>query len=229
MLLAFFVLFLALSPGVLFTIPPLGKKMGGKLMTAAMHAVLFVIVVRLLYGVREGFQKTVTRKGPVTPFKEHTIVARCTAPVGHYCDLDSVTTLNIIKKCEPGSFTSEFGLETCEGCPHGSISNPEQTGCITCEPGTTSIRGTRCEPCPAGTYSDISIEGCKKCPYGKSSQPGSTVCVDSGGAPEQEIKCGSDMPPCPVGLRCISGVCTSARAAPRRASVPPTMRAPARR
>ena len=57
MLLAFFVLFLALSPGILFTIPPLGKKMGGKLMTAAMHAVLFVIVVRLLYVVREGFQK----------------------------------------------------------------------------------------------------------------------------------------------------------------------------
>jgi len=54
MWLTFMVIFAALSPGVLFTIPSLGKKMGGKVVIAAMHAVLFVIVVNLLY-VSEGF------------------------------------------------------------------------------------------------------------------------------------------------------------------------------
>jgi hypothetical protein len=49
MWLALLVLFAALSPGVLFTIPALGKKMGGKVVIAAMHAVLFVVVVNLLY------------------------------------------------------------------------------------------------------------------------------------------------------------------------------------
>ena len=49
------VLFIALSPGVLFTIPSLGKKMGGKVMIATMHAVLFVIVANL-FTLVEGFQ-----------------------------------------------------------------------------------------------------------------------------------------------------------------------------
>jgi hypothetical protein len=56
MWLSLLVIFAALSPGVLFTIPSLGKKMGGKVMIAAMHALLFVIVVKLLYVVQEGFQ-----------------------------------------------------------------------------------------------------------------------------------------------------------------------------
>jgi peptidoglycan hydrolase CwlO-like protein len=55
MLIAYFILFIALCPGVLFTIPALGKKMGGKVITAVMHAVLFVIVVNLL-DVYEKFQ-----------------------------------------------------------------------------------------------------------------------------------------------------------------------------
>jgi Skp family chaperone for outer membrane proteins len=56
MWLSLLVLFAALSPGVLFTIPSLGKKMGGKVVIAAMHAVLFVIVLNLLSVAQEGFQ-----------------------------------------------------------------------------------------------------------------------------------------------------------------------------
>ena len=56
------VLFAALTPGVLFTIPSLGKKMGGKVAIAAMHAVLFVIVVNLLNVVQEGFQASNTKE-----------------------------------------------------------------------------------------------------------------------------------------------------------------------
>jgi len=60
MWLTFMVLFAALTPGVLFTIPSLGKKMGGKVAIAAMHAVLFVIVVNLLNVVQEGFQASLS-------------------------------------------------------------------------------------------------------------------------------------------------------------------------
>jgi len=60
MWLTLMVLFAALTPGVLFTIPSLGKKMGGKLVIAAMHAVLFVIVLNLLHVAQEGFQANST-------------------------------------------------------------------------------------------------------------------------------------------------------------------------
>jgi hypothetical protein len=56
MLLALAVLFVALSPGVLFTIPPLGNKMGGRFSSIVLHAIVFVIAVNLLNVVQEGFQ-----------------------------------------------------------------------------------------------------------------------------------------------------------------------------
>jgi hypothetical protein len=57
MWLSLLVLFAALSPGILFTAAPLGKKMGGKLMTAVVHGVLFMIVANL-FALVEGFQKS---------------------------------------------------------------------------------------------------------------------------------------------------------------------------
>lgn len=56
MLLAFFVLFIALCPGVIFTAPSLGKKVSSKLSIAVIHALIFVIVVNLLYVSIDGFQ-----------------------------------------------------------------------------------------------------------------------------------------------------------------------------
>jgi hypothetical protein len=60
MWLAYLLLFIALSPGILFT-APLGKKMGGKVGVAVVHAIIFVITVKLLHSVEwfevsEGFQ-----------------------------------------------------------------------------------------------------------------------------------------------------------------------------
>lgn len=49
-----FLLFIVLSPGTLFTAPSLGKNMGGKVVIAGIHAVVFVIIVKMLY-VYEGF------------------------------------------------------------------------------------------------------------------------------------------------------------------------------
>ena len=57
MWLAYVVLFILLSPGVIFTVP-MGKKMGGRLGVVAAHAVIFLLVANLL-NVREGFQWTV--------------------------------------------------------------------------------------------------------------------------------------------------------------------------
>lgn len=56
-------LFFVLSPGVLLTIPPIGKKWlcSGQtsIMAAAVHAVVFAVILCLLnsYGLIEGFQK----------------------------------------------------------------------------------------------------------------------------------------------------------------------------
>ncbi len=54
-------LFFVLSPGVLLTLPPIGKKwwMTGQtsMMAAAVHAIVFAVVLYLLnsYGIVEGF------------------------------------------------------------------------------------------------------------------------------------------------------------------------------
>ncbi len=63
-------LFFVLSPGVLLTLPPIGKKwwMTGQtsIMAAAVHAVVFAVVLYLLnsYGIVEGFavKKAVAHK-----------------------------------------------------------------------------------------------------------------------------------------------------------------------
>ena len=54
MWLAYLVLFVLLSPGVLFTVP-MGKKMGGRLGVVAVHAAIFLLAVSLLH-IQEGFQ-----------------------------------------------------------------------------------------------------------------------------------------------------------------------------
>lgn len=67
------ILFFLLSPGVLLTLPPIGKKfwMTGQtsVMAAAVHAVVFAVVLYFLhdYGVIENFRKQ--RKLDVETFK----------------------------------------------------------------------------------------------------------------------------------------------------------------
>ena len=62
MWLAMLILFVVLCPGVVFTMPGLGKKMRGKIVTAAMHAVVFVIAVNLL-DAAEGFATAMANSG----------------------------------------------------------------------------------------------------------------------------------------------------------------------
>jgi hypothetical protein len=62
------ILFFVLSPGVLLTLPPVGKKiwMSGQtsMVAAAVHAIVFAVVLYLLsqYGMIEGFGRTLAVK-----------------------------------------------------------------------------------------------------------------------------------------------------------------------
>jgi len=82
MWLALLVLFVVLSPGVLFTLPALGKKMGGKFVIALMHSLLFVVVVALL-NVTEAFQvfqvQTPAKAKVATRFTPEQTLARAEA------------------------------------------------------------------------------------------------------------------------------------------------------
>ena len=70
--LALAILFFVLSPGVLLTLPPVGKKIwmsGQTSMTAALvHAVVFALVAYLLsqYGLIEGFKVHEQKKSAQT-------------------------------------------------------------------------------------------------------------------------------------------------------------------
>ena len=70
-------LFVLLSPGVLFTLPPVGKKiwMSGKMsvLSVCVHALLFVLAMRFLK-LSEGFQQTgILGTPPSTGWSEATI------------------------------------------------------------------------------------------------------------------------------------------------------------
>ena len=56
MLIAFFILFIALCPGVLFTAPSLGKGLGGNAVIATIHGLVFIATVNFLNVVVEAFQ-----------------------------------------------------------------------------------------------------------------------------------------------------------------------------
>ncbi len=106
-------LFFVLSPGVLLTLPPIGKKwwMTGQTSTiaAAVHAVVFAVIAYLLsqYNIIENYENTTTMMGS---FKEekgvncttdggnkgkqhcYTICKPCVVPSGSGSDSTSGTT-----------------------------------------------------------------------------------------------------------------------------------------
>jgi len=89
MWLVLLVLFAALSPGVLFTIPAIGRKMGGKVVIAIMHAILFVVIVNLL-DLTEGFQ-LMTAKAAVNLTPEDTLIRAETNMKSSRTQLDNAT------------------------------------------------------------------------------------------------------------------------------------------
>ena len=189
-------LFVLLTPGILFTIPPFGKKFvgGGKIATALLHSVLFAVLARFFMLCTEGFQEAQEAQeyhAPCSPgqYSPDGTPASCvTCPAGKY---------------------SENGDE-CVYCPNGKTPNELRTACVvdTAAPAVTPnqcgagqyfisaglFTSARCAACPSGnkcaggnvapvkcqsgTYSNGGASVCSSCPNGKYNiQPGSTSCM----------------------------------------------------
>jgi len=180
-------LFIVLTPGVLFTIPPYGKKLAGgvsgKVVTAILHGVVFAAAAWFLMLCKEGFQAstleevgqavsnlvagesgTLVSTGLGCPVTQHEVdIPTCTScPAGFSCNGQRKL------KCQPGT-KSAAGEGVCTSCPDGQVPDLKRTACITkdirptCLSGTGGIKtgstwGATCETCPAGTYSSSPLD-----------------------------------------------------------------------
>ena len=107
------------------------------------------------------------------------------------------------KKCEPGTYTSDFAT-ACSTCPAGQTVNAEQTGCIPAEEpisgptisptGITLAHCTAsyyrtyqgCKKCAPGTYSSGFATSCSTCPAGQTVNAEQTGCIKPTPEPTHE-------------------------------------------
>ena len=166
------VLFFILSPGVIITLPPVGRRifMSEKtsIMAALFHAVVFVLLIKGLK-IQESFQQRVCPDG-MTMFGNSCVAC----PAGSYC---------------------LQGHSSAIQCPDGTVSTGGATRCTVCSPGTYSKGAViLCEKCPAGYYcpdngTSTPVE-CPsgfycaeaaafpvRCPIGQASYPRSSSCL----------------------------------------------------
>lgn len=150
-------LFIVLTPGVLFTIPPYGKKLAGglsgKVVTAILHGVVFAAAAWFFMLCKEGFEG----------FQDSGV--RC--PEGYGCTVK-------VQVCPAGTM----------GDPgRTSFTNNETLGnadinCTPCPSGTFSVPGSyRCESCPSGQLPNSSKTACESCPSGQVPNSSGTGCV----------------------------------------------------
>lgn len=114
-------LFILLTPGILFTIPPYGKKFiggNGNLVTAVLHGILFVFIAQFFMIYNEGFTVCPSnqRKNasgicllcPSGSYCNGTNASTC--PPGYYC------TNGNKNKCDRGKYNSQSGRTSCQSC-----------------------------------------------------------------------------------------------------------------
>ena len=165
--------FLLLSPGVILTLPPVGKRifMSGKtsVMAVFVHTIIFAVLIGFL-PKSESFQQQRVCPDGMTMFGNSCVAC----PAGSYC---------------------LQGHSMAIQCPDGTVSTGGATRCTVCSPGTYSKGGAiLCEKCPGGYYcpdngTSTPIE-CPsgfycaeaaafpvRCPIGQASYPGSTSCL----------------------------------------------------
>jgi hypothetical protein len=195
MLLTATVLFIILSPGLLLTLPPVGKKvwMSGKMsvISVFVHAVVFFALMAYrksipLLNQLEGFQTAAS-----------TCTDECgTCPTGQQC-IDTGTPSKKEFKCGVLCGGSKFGL-----CP-ATIGRVGTTSPQTCEldktTNTFKCMGANCDSASPNGY----------CPYGGTCTPA----IDNQGKPTNicKLNCDSASPNgyCPNGGTCkTSTACT---------------------
>jgi len=190
------VLFIVLTPGLLFTIPPLGKKLfgglSGKVVTAFLHGLLFAALARFFVLYNEGFEWwTNTTSCPAGQgatygplgWRQH--CEQCPTHTQRIYSGGHTTVSHICAdKCTPGR-TLNYGYNACENCPIGATSAGGDDACTPCRPGTISVMGhPLCKRCPAGTWAptpqnvgSLPYE-CRACPDGHiSTSAGSQSCT----------------------------------------------------
>lgn len=70
--------------------------------------------------------------------------------MGEY--IERIDNMTQCKQCEPGFFCPDPAQPPQE-CPPGFVSNNwGATNCEGCQPGTYSLDGRICQPCPEGHY-----------------------------------------------------------------------------
>jgi hypothetical protein len=185
MLLALAVLFFILSPGILLTLPPVGKKvfMSGKtsIMAAAVHALVFWLVLKYFQscGIFEGFQAAAAEP----------------ADLGNACTSDNA--------CTAGSTTCYLGkcrrilAAGATGCDDNSL----------CPSGQMCVGSGATATCRAvGLVGDT----CGTAATEKACDPNNGACVNGTCVRFGRLgdSCGTTMnPPCDRGLSCDTGVC----------------------
>ena len=189
-------LFVLLTPGVLFTIPPFGKKFvgggKGKLVTAVLHSVVFAVLARFFMLCSEGFQEAQEYKAPCPPGQDSpdgtpASCAKCPAgsnsPNGDQC-----------RSCTTGTYSDIEGATQCTPCASGTYSGPGATSCYAAAKGQAIIGSCSageyltadllslyypvCRTCRAGTASSGGTKSsCTTCTAGKYSGAGASSCT----------------------------------------------------
>jgi len=151
-------LFIVLTPGVLFTIPPYGKKfvkgVSGKVVTAVLHGLVFVAAARFFMLCKEAFQGNSSSEGSA-----------------------------VQKICEPGTGGTggvpglmDGWSATCDTCPANTFSN----GIGFMNPMYyISLTNRRCLPCPPGRISPSGSNNVAACVL-PSAESGSRLTCSSG-------------------------------------------------
>ncbi|KAF0705769.1 Aste57867_6926 [Aphanomyces stellatus] len=85
-------------------------------------------------------------------------------------------------RCEPcpdGTFADTAGSPLCRPCPPGLTSSKgNATSCRPCPEGTSSDQGSRCIPCPPGSFSPFPGSNCLPCATGTfANATGATACL----------------------------------------------------
>ena len=91
-------------------------------------------------------------------------------PIGFKCDKPGLCNATA---CQPGTFVSCAGKQSCDQCPKGRYC-PTATSSVLCPKGFFCPQGSSApKQCPAAAYCPLGSEHPSPCPEGKSSSPGS--------------------------------------------------------